>query len=251
MAENVLTKAQEKELRKKERAEFESKLKKDQNKGNMKRIGMWVVAAAVIVLSLWGLIALVSAPTPTNQELALTAPKITNTDLSFGPENAKVTIIEYADFQCPSCKNQQPNVDQLKSDYAGKIRYVYRFFPIQQIHPNANLSAAAGYAAYKQGKFGEMADLLFTNQEKWALLPADQAQQMYMDMAKSLSLDTDKFKQDMESQTTKDFIQKEMDEGTAAGVNATPTFFINGKQFQIPTGYAEYKQLVDTALSAK
>ena len=113
----------------------------------------------------------------------------------------------------------------MQKDYNGKLRFIYRFFPnIQQIHPNANLAAAAGYSAYLQGKFYEMSDLFFGNQDTWAPLSSDQAQKTFISYAKSLNLDTDKFQMDMTSDSTKKYIADEENAGVAAGVNATPTF---------------------------
>lgn len=250
MDEEKLTKAQIKDQRKKERAEWEEKMEKQMKFGKYKRIGIWAIAAILTILCVWGLISLVGS-SPSNQDLTLTAPKIANTDLSFGPTNAKVTLIEYADFECPSCKAQHPYVDQLQKDYKGRLRFIYRFFPLQQIHPNANLSSAAGYAAYQQGKFYEMSDLLFSNQDSWAVMSSDQARKTFISFAKSISLDINKFQQDMYNSSTIKFIQAEEDAGVAAGVQGTPTFFVNGKQIAIPSSYDDYKQAINNALAGK
>lgn len=241
-----LTKAEQKALRKAERTHWEQQMDKAQKSSNMKKIGMWLAGAVVVLLAVWGLYALVTAPGPDQQSLAATMPQLTSTDISRGPKNAKVTMVEYADFQCPACGAYYPLIKQLYKDYDGKVQFVYRFFPLTAIHRNAMQSAEAGYAAYKQGKFWEMEDVLFTNQNTWA--ESTDPMPTFLSYAKQLGLNTDQFTADMQAQSTKDFIQKEEDAGTNAGVNATPTFFINGKQIQNPSGYSEFKQLIDQQL---
>jgi protein-disulfide isomerase len=108
------------------------------------------------------------------------------------------------------------------------------------------VSAQAGYAAFKQGKFFEMEDALFTKQQDWENI--DNAETVFTDYAKQLGMDTTKFVADMKDKATTDFIQKQEDAGTNAGVNATPTFFLNGKQIQNPSSYDAFKQLIQDAL---
>lgn len=240
-----LTKAQMKEQRKQERQEWEQKMAKDQQMKGLKKLGIWVGALAIVAVSVWGLIALVNAPSaPTTP--TMTAPAVTSSDMTLGPKNAKVTLIEYADFQCPACAAYHPLINQLMKDYDGKVLFVYRFFPLTTIHRNGFASATAGYAAYLQGKFWQMDDQLFNHQNDWAEVTDPTS--IYVGYAKDLGMDTAKFTADMQAQSTKDFINKEEDAGTAIGINSTPTFFINGKSIQNPQSYDAFKQHIQDAL---
>lgn len=91
-----------------------------------------------------------------------------------GDENAKITLVEYSDFQCPFCEQAFPTVKQIMQDYKGKVRLVYKQYPITSLHPNAMIAAEASECAKEQGKFWEYHDLLFTNQQSWASLPQTQ-----------------------------------------------------------------------------
>ena len=244
-----LTKAELKEQRKQERHDYETQMSKAQRNSVLKKVGAWLLGAAVLVLSIGGLYALVTAPGPSQDSLLQSMPALTTHEVSFGPTNAKATLVEYADFQCPACRAYYPLVRQLNQDFNGKLHYVYRFFPLTAIHKNAMLSAEAGYAAEQQGKFLEMGDLLFGKQPDWE--NSNDAESIFVGYAKQLGLNTDKFVADMHAKATTDFIQKQEDEGTNAGVDATPTFFLNGKQIQNPSSYDEFKQLISNALAGK
>lgn len=246
MADEHLTKAQLKEQRKQERAAYEAQMNKAQKASSMKKFGMWVLGGVVVLLCVWGLYALVTAPGPSQQDLSATMPALTANEISKGPANSKATLVEYADFQCPACKAYYPLVKQLNTEFAGKLHYVYRFFPLTAIHKNAMVSAEAGFAANKQGKFFEMEDLLFTKQQDWE--NSDDAQSIFVTYAQQLGMNTTQFVADMKDKATADFIQKQEDAGTNAGVNATPTFFLNGKQIQSPSSYEAFKQLISDAL---
>ncbi|MDE2024995.1 MAG: thioredoxin domain-containing protein [Patescibacteria group bacterium] len=247
--EEHLTKAQLKEQRKQERHAFEQQMNKAQKSASMRKFGLWLGGALVVLLSIWGLFALVTAPGPSQNNLLQSIPALTADDISFGPTTSKATLVEYADFQCPACRAYYPLVKQLNQDFKGKLHYVYRFFPLTAIHKNAMVSAEAGYAAAKQGKFLEMADLLFTNQPSWE--GSNDAESVFVGYAKQLNLNTDQFTADMHAKATADFIQKQEDAGTNAGVDATPTFFLNGKQIQNPSSYVDFRQLIVNALAGK
>ncbi len=246
MEEERLTKAQLKEQRKSERAQYEQQMNNAQKASSFKKLGIWLGGLVVVLLAVWGLYALVTAPGPDQQSLSATLPALTSNEVAEGPKNAKATLVEYADFQCPACRAYYPLVKQLNQDFSGKLRYVYRFFPLTAIHQNAMVSAEAGYAAEQQGKFFEMEDILFTKQPDWET--NTDAQSIFVGYAKQLGMDTTQFSADMNSQAAKDFIQKEEDGGTNAGVNATPTFFINGKEIQNPNSYDDFKKMIQDAL---
>src|SRR5579872_1067171 len=183
----------------------------------IKQAGIWLGITVVIILVVIGLVKISNSSSPQVNKLSI--PKVSKTDLGMGNPNSKLTVIEYADFQCPSCLQEYPIIKQLNNTYNGKIYFIYRFFPLIQIHKNAMASAQAAYAAYLQNKFWQMHDKLFENQNNWADLnnPTD----TFVSYAKALSLNIEKFKKDMQSPSTANFINNEESAGTSAGVNAT------------------------------
>jgi protein-disulfide isomerase len=120
---------------------------------------------------------------------------------------------------------------------------------LRQIHKNADLSARASEAAAKQGKFWEMHDMLFDNQEKWA--EDNNARNIFEGYASSLELDMEKFKIDIESQDAKDKVQSDFESGRASSVTGTPTFFLNGKKIENPRSSEEFRRLIIDALEEK
>lgn len=155
--------------------------------------------------------------------------------------SAKVTIVEFADYQCPACAAYNPITQKLLTDFTGKVNFVYRNFPLSQ-HKNANISAYAAEAAGLSGKFWEMHDALYTNQAEW--VDSDVAGEMFIKYAKDLGLDIDKFKTDIDSSTVKDKVSKDLNDGASAGINATPTYFVNGVKLQNPGSYEDFKKAV-------
>ncbi len=139
-----------------------------------------------------------------------------------GPSDAPITLIEYADFECPSCGNAYPILEELYAKYDGRVRMVFKNFPLPA-HPNAKLAAEAGYAALRQGQFWRMHHVLFENQER--LSGPD-----LMSYAEKVGLDLGKFKADMRSDEAKQRVEQEQKQGDELGVNATPTIYINGRE---------------------
>lgn len=153
-----------------------------------------------------------------------------------GPADAKVTIVEWSDFQCPFCSQAKDLVHQILDAYPKDVRFVFKNYPLP-FHQQAMPAAKAAVAAGKQGKFFEMHDKLFENQK--ALSP-----EKYVEFATALGLDVDKFKKDSESPEVAAQITGEMKEAGDVGVRGTPSFFINGKQ---PAGrsFELYKSIID------
>jgi protein-disulfide isomerase len=140
-----------------------------------------------------------------------------------GPQNAKVTIVEFSDFQCPFCAQAKPLVDEVLKKYPNDVNFVYKQFPLTTIHPFALGASKAALAAGRQGKFWEMYDALFANNRELG-------QDKLKEYAKQIGLDVERWEKDMNSPE----IQKEIDQDTraaaAAEVRGTPTFFIGGKR---------------------
>ncbi len=154
-------------------------------------------------------------------------------------QRKKNLLVEYSDFQCPACRNMYLLMNGFESTKSAqlaitkKITLVFRNFPLYQIHEDAFDSAYAAEAAGLQGKYFEMADILFEKQDQWA--GKTDAKTYFIQYAKSLNLDIGKFQEDMASQKVKDKVQADLSQGEAAGINETPTFFLNGKKLQFQT----------------
>jgi len=239
--EHKPTKDEKKALRK---LEWQEKAKTEARNAKIKKISIWTGVAAVILVVVFVLFQTVTSSTSTpNIKIA----PISARDITNGNPKAKVTLLEYADFQCPACAAYHPIVDQILKAYGNKIFYVYRMFPLVNAHPNAFVSAQAAFAAYKQGAFFNYDDILYSKQTEWADLQDPTT--ALADYATLLKLDVNKFKADMNAATTKKYVQASEDEATNEGINQTPSFFINGNLIQNPVDYAGFKQLIDDALS--
>jgi protein-disulfide isomerase len=141
-----------------------------------------------------------------------------------GSPMAPVTIVEFSDFECPFCAAAHPVLEQIVEESGGKVRLVFKQFPLDA-HPNARAAARAAIAAGKQGKFWEMHDRLFEHQD--ALEP-----HQLEGHAKALGLDTERFGEDMESEATERRIEEDRALGRRVGVRGTPSIFINGRLFE-------------------
>jgi protein-disulfide isomerase len=159
-----------------------------------------------------------------------------------GSDSAKVTIVEFGDFQCPACGAAHPHVKKLLADEKENVLFVFRNFPLQQ-HQYAKLAAEAAMAAGAQGKFFEMEDKLFTNQEIW--MTSKDPMVNFKEYAEELALDVTKFEEEVTSEKYKDLIERDTNDGIALGVNSTPTFFINGEKFTEPATYDSFKKKIE------
>lgn len=164
-----------------------------------------------------------------------------------GAGNKKVTIIEYADFQCPACKSYYPVVKQVKEKYGDDIKFQFRNFPLVQIHQNAMVAHRAAEAAGRQGKFWEMHDILYERQTVWG--SSTNATAIMEDYAAELALNNDQYKTDFASEATNKTIAADVKAGQSIGVNSTPTFLINGKKIEkAPNDLAGFSKLIDEAM---
>ncbi len=152
---------------------------------------------------------------------------ITDQDRVWGSADAPVTIIEYADFQCPFCAQFSIVLSQLKADYPDTLRVVYRHFPLMSIHDKAALSAQAADAAGLQGKFWEMHDLLYKTQSTWANLSVSDFQTWVIEQAGGLGLDVDAFTQDMLDEANATAVENAYNSLAAIGMPGTPFVLIN------------------------
>lgn len=166
-----------------------------------------------------------------------------------GNENAPLTMIEFSDFQCPACRSYYPIVKELLVSYEdGKVKFIYKHFPLTSIHPNAMPAAIAAEAAGAQGKFFEYHDVLFEKQGEWVNLPVADVREKFISYAKDLNLDKEKFKTDLENKEFEAKIKANQEEGVNAGVSGTPTFFVNGEKIQNPASLDAFKKIIDSNL---
>src|SRR5699024_4868154 len=141
--------------------------------------------------------------------------------------SAQIVMIEYADFQCPTCATFYPIVEKLKEHYGDQLVVKFRYFPLNS-HRYSQLAARAAQSARNQGKFLEMKRLLFTNQQNWASSSNPQA--IFVDYAEQIGLDVQQFKEDLNAAETQRIVMEQKKEGIAKGVRGTPSFFINGEK---------------------
>lgn len=241
-----LTKKEKRELR---RNEWHEKQQAIERQEKIKKYSIWGGIALFFVGLLILLIKLASSSQSISPNSGVSVPPVKDSDIVIGSESAPVTLFEYADFQCPACASYHPVVRQLLSEYNGKLKLVARMFPLTNIHPKALISGQAAYAAYKQGKFAEMADLLYSNQDTW--VNANNHEEIFIDYAKQLELDLDKFEADMKSNEAEQFVKTQEAEAKNLGLKSTPTFGLNGKIIPNPKGYEDFKKLIDEALKGK
>jgi protein-disulfide isomerase len=154
-------------------------------------------------------------------------PPVTERDHVQGSKTARVTLVEYGDYQCPSCLQAYPIMIDIQEHLGDKMRLVFRNFPLTTVHPNAEHAAEAAEAAGAQGKFWEMHDYLFEHQ-----VHLDDAH--LLRYAEKIGLDTARFKRDLETHTFAGRVREDVQSGIRSGVNGTPTFFINGVRHDGP-----------------
>lgn len=144
-----------------------------------------------------------------------------------GGASALVTIEEFADFQCPTCAVLHPTVQQIHAAYGDRVKIIFRNFPLQQIHPKAYDAAVAAEAAGLQGKFWEMQNELFRNQQLWA--NASDHRKLFEDYAQKIGLDANKFRDDVAGMAAKARVDADMARARTINVGSTPSFYVNGR----------------------
>jgi protein-disulfide isomerase len=148
-----------------------------------------------------------------------------------GEGTKNVTLVEYGDFQCPVCNIYEPVVQQVFEKYKADIKLQFRHFPLQQIHANAFAGSRAAEAANAQGKFWEMHDMLYANQNSWS--QASDPVSVFGQYAKALGMNVEQFKTDFNSKKVNDAVNADITAGNKLKVTGTPTFFVNGKQIEL------------------
>ncbi|HKO81482.1 MAG TPA: DsbA family protein [Chitinophagaceae bacterium] len=151
-------------------------------------------------------------------------PPVNSNDHIFGGPGALIELVEYGDYECPYCGRAYPIVKDIQQQLGNDIKFVFRDFPLSNIHPHAFSAALATEAAGLQGKFWEMHDIIFENQKTLDT-------ENIFGFAGQLGLDIEHFKNDIQQKSLIDKVEKDFESGIRSGVNRTPTFFINGEKF--------------------
>lgn len=208
------------------------------------KVTLGVVAAAVAVLVAVVAVNLGGSARPAGADALVRADSHRLNSASDG----KVTVVEFLDFECESCLAAYPGVEQLRAEYADRITYVVRYFPIAS-HPNARTAAHAAEAAARQGKFELMYKKLFDSSQAWTHKQEPQTA-LFEQYAQQLGLDLTKFRADAAGAEVAARVEADSRDGANLGVQGTPTFFVNGTRFEGQPSYAGLKSAVDEALAA-
>ena len=167
---------------------------------------------------------------------------VADDDRSRGPKCAPVTIVEYGDFECPNCKQAAPAVALLLRHFAGRIRFVFRHFPLEEVHPHALIAAEAAEAARGQRHFWEMHDLLFAHQPHFQL-------PQLRELARGLGLDMRRFSAELKEHVHVATIREDAKSGRRIGVRATPAFYVNGDFCDVSFGIEHLRRTVTEVLA--
>ncbi len=166
---------------------------------------------------------------------------VTHGDHILGPETARITLVEYGDFECPNCAQAYPAVKMLRRHFGERVRFVFRHFPLREVHPHAELAAEAAEIAGGQGKFWSMHDLLFENQ----LHLKAKSLRRY---AEEAEVDLKRYDYEMNDHVYLQRVQEHIDGGNRSGVRVTPTFFINGTVHDVSFGLEHLQQAIAAEL---
>lgn len=167
---------------------------------------------------------------------------------SLGPADAKVTLSEFGDYQCPACAQYHKLIkDDIIPKYSDKLKFVFLNFPLIDIHANAQAAAQAAEAAALQGKFWEMHNILYERQDDWSKQKNPQSK--FEAYARELGIDVDLFKKDSDSQKVIDLINQQAGLGDAFEVKGTPSFFVNGTAVVLKAGSNDLIEAINKALA--
>ena len=162
-------------------------------------------------------------------------------DHARGDLEAPVTVVEYGDYQCPYCGRAYPIVKAVQNHFGPRLRFVFRNFPLSEIHPHAAQAAAAAEAAAERGKFWEMHDRLYEHQNRLA-------ERDLVSYASELGIESQGFLERMQSAEMASRVQEDFMSGVRSGVNGTPTFFINGARYDGSWDYADLVSAIEASM---
>jgi len=224
----------------------QSKMRQVSNTHEMRRNGerfiFWLVVVILIAGSVYGIIRVVNP----GEDIPLPH-ELTKDDWIRGNSDAEIVLIEYSDFQCPACVHYYRFMEEILDEFGGHIKFTFRHFPLTTIHDKAQLAAQAAEAAGLQGKFWEMYEMLFDDQTTWSTLSANDAENQFIGYAGDIGLDQKQFIEDLHSKKVKKIVDTEFQSARDGGLNATPTFFLNGEKIT-PRNLEEFRTLIRTAI---
>lgn len=168
---------------------------------------------------------------------------ITKDDPQVGPEDAPITIVEFADFMCPYCAEEALAIRGIVAKYPNEIRYIFRDFPVEELHPGSTEIHIAGECAQEQGKFWSFHDKVFQSQEN---LNSDTVKAF----AAQVGLNINEFDECVNSNRYRGEVATDLEDGREAGVYGTPTFFVNGRKIEGAIPYQAWEELVQNVLAA-
>ncbi|MEK7659884.1 MAG: thioredoxin domain-containing protein [Patescibacteria group bacterium] len=216
---------------------------RQQKSRKMKELLTWLIPAILVLGGVFWLVMSGGSGSVGGEADASAMP--TADDRVSGQIGAKVSLVEYGDFQCPACAAYFPAVKQIKAAYPNDVVVAYRHFPLVNIHPLATPAAIASEAANAQGKFWEMHDMLYENQQTWVI--AEDVQATFRTYAEQIGLDMQKYDADFKNaKAFESLIIAHMKSGGTLQVTGTPSFFLNGKRAAVQSP----QQLLDLVVDA-
>jgi protein-disulfide isomerase len=245
------TEQNQENLSRKERIELRRQEKRSgENAGGGKtgrRVLIWLVVLILVGGGIYGAIRFAQKPNPQNNTTGTLTVPISASDWVEGNKNAKTVLVEYSDYECPACGLFYPYVKAIVGANQDKIEFVARNFPLAQ-HTDAEIAAQAAEAAGKQGKFWEMHDKLFETQADWS--EKSNARDIIIGYAQGLGLNVAQFKTDIDSQDIKTKIANDYQGGINSGIDATPTFFLNGQKMN-PTSFDDFTNTIQQTINGQ
>ena len=231
-------KQQQREVRAKKQAEAEAAAKRN---SVIKRCVIWGMGAVLITLVLLTIYDSVFSPPASVDE-------VVETDVIKGNPDAKLTLVEYSDFQCPACRAQHESIRKIWPQIKGSVRFVYRHFPLTNIHPHAITAARYAEAAGKQGKFWEMHDIFFDRQSQWS--GVKEIKPVFDGFVTELKLDKAQFEKDLASEAVKDKVAADSLSAKKAHAASTPTLFLNGELLRDVRDAEKLRAVIRQAIKA-
>lgn len=243
--ETGLSRKERREERKREREEAKVSAVKSRKS---KRIVRWAMTLIVLAVVVGGLGYVVAKDAKEQPDRIAGATAVAMDDWVKGNPQAEVTLIEYGDFQCPSCGAFYPIVKTLSEEFGENVQFVYRNFPLRSVHPWADLAARAAESAGLQGQFFAMHDKLFEEQTTWA--SSQNPQLLFEQYAGDIGLDVEQFKADIDSDAVRTAVQDDFESGLQAKVQGTPTFYLNGEKIVNPRSLDGFREILAEAVGS-
>lgn len=206
-------------------------------KQKLLKITKWTVSIVVVIIAVVFLFRTTTPPVGDFEPLSLTS--IAPTDHVKGNPDASILIVEYSSLQCPACAFYAPQVSAFIEQYGDEVAFVFRHFPLKQIHRNAVEAARATEAAARQGAFWEMKDLIFENQNEWSNLGSPRA--LFRQYAVELGLDGDQFMSDIRDPEIAGIVEHSYRSAVGYNFRGTPTFILNGQQTTFENIVAQFQ----------